>query len=432
VRITFRSTNAKAAWQSLQALAAASTPVSALVGASVAPEAEDIAILDAGPERVAEARLLAQSLRSQDHPPVMVLAAAPLAFPPPTGFGDGGGLFDGWLPLDNSPVALGRQVDRAKRLASARYELSSRRRTAERLRIATPAAGPARKLKVIYIGAPQPFFLSLERWTHAHDGVLTAAFTSFSGFDHLHDEAYDAAVLNAQEDPQTALTICGALRRNAGLHHLPTFVITAPGDEATKALAFERGASVVSSGEDPISLNWLFEAIRVERARAAVERGLFALRDQMGEPRAGLFRPNAFLTHLDTLCADHADGSRALSLVALQMLPLAANAPLDTGDWALAVTEAASLVGRLIRASDCATLIDDTIVLALTCTNHAGACKTVDRIVAVTDCTSFAGADAAAGGFVIAHSVIQQDPGEAAGALLERLLSPFTVRSLRA
>src|SRR5262249_31055186 len=154
--------------------------------------------------------------------------------------------------------------------------------------------------KVLYIGAPNRMFLALERAFAEYDGVVTAAFSSYAGFDHLHDDVFDAVVLNGVQDAPTALSLCSALRRNASLCLLPTMLVASPGDSTTAAAALERGAAAVAFAGASFSpsLGWLFEAIRRDRRRRAAEFDIRALRDVMGELRTGLFRRDAFDAHL--------------------------------------------------------------------------------------------------------------------------------------
>ena len=62
--------------------------------------------------------------------------------------------------------------------------------------------------KALYIGAPNAMFLALEHALAEHGGVVAAAFSSYAGFDHLHDELFDAVVLNGAQDSATALSLC--------------------------------------------------------------------------------------------------------------------------------------------------------------------------------------------------------------------------------
>jgi len=432
VRFTVRSFDALPAMALRDQVEATGRQAQIVFGYGLSPEGEDIAIIDADPARAAEARAIAEALRAQDETPLLVVAATRKDCPPPEGFTATNALFDATLSADLPTASFAKQLERAQRMATGKFELSMRRATAARLGCAAPAAGGQKKLKLLYVGAPLPAYLSLEQWITGHGGTLNAAFTSFTGFDHLHDEAFDALVVNAINDPQTALSICGALRRNAGLYHLPTFMIVADGDEATQQAAFDKGAAIVANGEDRAALSWLFEAMRLERSRAAIDRGLQAYRDLMGEPRTGLFRPEAFRAHLDTLATEHIQRARVLSLIALRIEPAFGGRPPAADKLSRAVSEAAALAGRLLRSSDSPMLLGDTFVAALPNTMRAGAHRAAERVSAVADCTTFAAEDGSAGPLSFAQSVVQQEPGEGAASLLDRLLAPLEDRAMTA
>ena len=432
MRLTVRSFDALPALALQQAVAATGREAQAVFGHGLAPDGEDIAIVDADPARSAEARSIAEALRAQDESPLLVLAATRSDCPPPEGFSQSNPLFDATLAADAPPEAFSRQLERAQRMATGKFELTMRRLTARRIGCADPAGAASKRLKLLYVGAPLPSYLRLERWAEGHGGSLSAAFTSFSGFDHLHDEAFDALVINAVNDPGTALSICGALRRNAGLFHLPTCLLTAPGDEATRQAAFDKGAAVAAAADDEKALSWLFEAIRLERARAAIDRGLMAYRDVMSAPATGLFRAEAFRAHLETLAEEHVRRARVLSLVALKIGPAYGARPPVAKTLARAISEAAALAGRLLRSSDSPALIGDVFVAALPNTMLAGAHRTAERISAVADCTTFAAEEGSAGPLSFAQSVVQQEPGESAASVLNRLLAPFDEKALTA
>jgi two-component system cell cycle response regulator PopA len=410
--LTVRSFDALPAFALKEAVAATGREAPILFGYGLSPEGEDIAIVEADPARATEARAIAEMLRAQDETPLLVLAATRSDCPPPEGFERADALFDATLATDVAPAALGRQLERAERMATGKFELAMRRATARRIGCADPAGAAPKKLKLLYVGAPLPAYLSLERWVAGHGGALSAAFTSFSGFDHLHDEAFDALVVNAVSDPSTALSICGALRRNAGLFHLPTCLLTAPEDEATRQAAFDKGAAVAAAAEDP--------------------RALLAYRDVMSAPRTGLFRTEAFYAHLETLAQEHIRRARILSLLALKISPAFGARRPEAQTLSRAVAEAAGLAGRLLRASDTPALIGDLFIAALPNTAIGGALRTAERISAVADCATFAAEDGSAGPLSFAQSVVQQEPGESASSLLKRLLAPFDERALTA
>jgi two-component system cell cycle response regulator PopA len=330
---------------------------------------------------------------------------------------------------------LAAQMDAWLRVAIAEEERTRRNATAQAQSIPAPQPLEPRKLKALYIGAPSAMFLALERTLTEQGGLVAAAFTSYTGFDHLHDEPFDAVVLNGAQDPSTAVSLCAALRRNATLYHLPTMVLTAPGDNATAAAAIDRGASAVADAHAPYgpSLGWLFEAVRRERSRRAAEHEMRALRDLMGEARTGLWKRAPFEDHLTRLANDHHASGRPMSVVALRVTPAIGAREPSAEAWRKGFAEIASLAARLMREADSGvTFGHDIIALALPAARLRNAQRTAERIASVAECTAFASGDDGAGPLVFEQSVVELQPGESGSALLARALRAIEVEAIPA
>ena len=87
----------------------------------------------------------------------------------------------------------------------------------------TPELGdlsPDRKFRVLFIGKATPSFMVIVNAMQDKGVEVTAAFTSFSAFDYLHGEPFDAVVMNALEHSEPAFSISEAMRRNSKLYHL--------------------------------------------------------------------------------------------------------------------------------------------------------------------------------------------------------------------
>jgi two-component system cell cycle response regulator PopA len=432
MRVSVRSYDARRARALQEALAAGGVEAVALVGPlpSRTQIADDIALIDAAPEAFAwaeeEARRIARSVSR----PTAIVAASRAAEPPV----DDATAFDAWIQIDAPDGVVEQELVSIQRRSAARTELRRRIETARARGIATSALETNGPWRALYIGEPSPFFLAQERAFEAVDGRLEAAFSSFMGFDFLHDSRFDAVTLNATKDPATALALCGALRRNARLHHLPTAVIVKRGDTATIAGAVDRGATLIVHADEPPepTLRWLFEKVRRGRRHAHVEAGLTALkRACMG--RAGLFDADYFADHLARLAdAAHLSG-RPLTLAALRIC-LAPGARSRSADaWDRSVAQIGELAGRLVRAHDAAALLQaDVIVIALPDSHAAEGRHTAERVSGVVECTSFASGEGDAGPIVLEHSVVELNAGEGGGALLVRALDPFVAEGVRA
>ncbi len=434
MRIVVRSQEAKTARAAQERLAAAGLDAVAFPGPPdrLAPNGEDIVIVDAAEGGLAAATPFAEAARIRC--PIAVLAGLRHSDPPPPGL-QGVAAFNGAIALDAPSALLAAQVEAAVRAGIADEERKRRIATASTLGAAPPLPGEARKLKALYIGPPTPLFLSLERALAAYGGLVAAAFSSYSGFDHLHDDVFDAVVINGASDPVTAISLCAALRRNASLHHLPTLMVINPGDHARAQAAIQRGASAVVEVNAPSgpALGWLFEAIRRERRRRAAEHDLRAMRDILGDARTGLFNREPFEAHLARLADDHQANGRPFSLAALRvLLAPGAREPSDEV-WRKGFNEIANLSARLIRDADCgAAFGTDFIVVALPATEMLGARRLAERVASVAECTAFAAGERDAGPLVFEQSVAELQPGESGAALLARALRVFELESATA
>lgn len=436
MRIVVRCQDPRAARAAQDALALAGVTALALPGPPehpfTTPEGEDAIIIVEPNEGVAIR--YAQAARTAGRLPLAILWGVNSAAPPASGL-EAPAAFTGIVALDAPPPLLAAQVSAAIRTGAAEEERNRRRETVRALGLAAPKPPKQRKLKALYIGAPSPIFLSLEAAFGRHGGLVAAAFSSFIGFDHLHDEAFDAVVLNGAHDAATALSLCSALRRNASLYHLPTMMVISPGDEATATTAIERGASSIAPVNAPsdVSMAWLFEAIRRERRRTGAEHDSRALGDAMGDTRTGLFRRAAFDAHLNQLALDHHASGRPLTVAALRVLPAHGASMPSEQVWSRGFTEIASLAARLIRDADCGvTLGADWIVLALPATDIEGARRTAMRIAAVAECTAFASGEGGCGPLVFEQSVAEMQPGESGAGVMTRALSALEYESATA
>lgn len=339
----------------------------------------------------------------------------------------------GAIALDAASPLLRAQLLSWLRVAVAEEERSRRLATAGEIGVAAPPPLGCRALNALYIGAPSTAFLPLDHLLTADGGQFSAAFSSFAGLDHLHDDVFDAVIINGAVDASAALSWCAALRRNASLFHVPTLFLAATGDDATAVAALERGACAVADNPDASSFGWLFEAVRRDRRRRVAEHDLHGLRDRMGDARTGLWRADAFDVHLRRLAEDHHTSGRPLSLVALRVLSAhGASAP-SPELWRKGFAEIGSLTARLMRSADSgASFGHDLIVVALPASPLSDAKRTGERIAAVAECTAFASGDAGVAPLIFEQSAVELQPGESGRGMLARALRAIDVESIPA
>jgi two-component system cell cycle response regulator PopA len=431
VRIVVRAVNPRLAREAQAQLDRVNVHALALAGAyRPSPDGEDITIIPSGdPDPCALARA---ALDSPAAPLICLAGHSAVSPPPPSGPASP---FAGAIALDAQVHLLAAQIEAWKRIAVSQDERARRRSTATATGAPMPTPLAKRPLTSLYVGPPSAAFLALDHVFSAMSGSIAATFTSFSGFDHLHDQPFDAVILNAAQDAAKALSFCAALRRNSSLYHAPTMVVTSPGDAATATSALERGACATTETNALCTkaLAWLFEAIRRERLRREAEYDMRAYRDLMGDTRTGLWLPGPFNAHLGRLASDHHASGRALALCAFRVLPAhGARAP-SVDAWNRGFNEIASLAARLMRDADSGAVCGaDAIAIALPASDLAGAKRTAERIAAVAECTAFAANEDGAGPLVFEQSAVELQAGESGPGLLARALRALELDAIQA
>ncbi|MBU6373802.1 MAG: hypothetical protein KJS97_13830, partial [Alphaproteobacteria bacterium] len=330
------------------------------------------------------------------------------------------------LDVDAPDAALLRHIDLVTRAAIGADERDARIETLSALGLSRPrpASIAPKGARILFVGRPDPYFLAIERAATRAGVDLTAALTSFAAFDHLHDERFDAVLINGASDTGAALSLCGALRRNSELNTLPTLFVTAA-DGAVAQDAAERGAAVIAAVDQAptIAFSWLLRAVAFERRRRAVEADLAAIAGAVAEPRSALANPLFAERHVETLARRHHLSGRPLSIAALKLGPAPGATPAHPAVWARAFSEAASITARLVRDADLAAVWDETTLLfTLPALDAAAAETALARIAAVGECTAFA-TDGAAGPLSFHSSVATLAPGESGAGLLARALA---------
>ncbi len=285
--------------------------------------------------------------------------------------------------------------------------------------------------QILYVGEPTPRYLALQRGLADCDARVTACFSTFSAFDFLHERDFDAVVLNAIDATEPAFTICGGLKRNTRLYHLPVVLMTdierfKPIDEA-----FERGASDLlphDASPDELARRVLSLA-RERRRRDAVKAAFSRARghdpsDDVVDITTGLATAQFFVDHLDTMARRARAVSRPLSLILVRVAtPQSISRPTreDT------MRQIGGMVRHLVRAEDLAARVQGSLfAVAMPGAPYGAAKAAAKRLESVGECTAFEGDDFEDPFQVKMESVVAElEPSELGSRFLSRLMDEF-------
>jgi two-component system cell cycle response regulator PopA len=328
-------------------------------------------------------------------------------------------------PLHPSQAAF--RLETLVRTATAQEELELRTETfAERGRKLDPTDDDDAPWRILTVGEPAPRFLALSNTLTQNGAQVVGAFTAYTAFDYLHEQAFEAVVLWGGENEQEALSIAAGMRRNTRLYHIPALLYLRPDGDVSLSEVFHRGVSDVTTHDvpDADTAERVIELARAYRHQVSIRKALNRARGSgLMDSATGLFTRDLFASHLARLTKSAQLRNRDLSVCVLKLTERAELAPLRADGWVdRAVPQIGSMIGRLVRAEDTAARLGpETFALALPATGLQAARAAAERIAAVIGCTAF---DAGEGRppFVVEFDigVAEVESGETAGRALER------------
>lgn len=303
--------------------------------------------------------------------------------------------FDSTLfaPMHASQIA--NRVNAMIRLGVMDGEITRRLETLKDSFGQTPCIGdlsPNRKFRVLFIGKASPSFMIIVNALQDKGVNVTAAFTSFSAFDYLHGEPFDAVVMNALEESEPAFSITEAMRRNSKLYHTPTLFLVNSKTFTDYEAAYKRGARDIidrDADSDEIS-GRILELANYHRIHEQMKSDFTALAVDAAIDPSGKAYSQAFMrAHLPRVLADAGKSNLPVTLIGLKLLCSSVD---DVTEDAIeaAYTQSAELINNLVRMQDVVCRWDeDKFVLAFYDTIASDAKNILMRIKALLDCTVY-------------------------------------------
>ncbi len=306
----------------------------------------------------------------------------------------GEGLFASLLRPPVHPAQLEARLQAALRVALMEEEAVQRRKTMASLGEDAFADFPAGMDKeppaILFVGAAAPQFIALKNALEQAGAHVTAAMTSFTAFDYLHDRSFDAIVLNALGENEPAFTIVAAMRRNTRLFHVPAILLVDPNkfDEVDEAYA--RGASDLmhANANEAVTRQRILGLAR-ERRRHEQTKAMFesVRTTAVIDKESGLFNPTFFANHLARMTRRAREINRPLSLAVLR-----ASTPPNIEQLyrESARRQLGGMLRHLVRAEDMASRLGaGAFAIVMPGTAEVSAAIAAKRIEGVIDCTAF-------------------------------------------
>jgi len=251
---------------------------------------------------------------------------------------------------------------------------------------------PDRKFRVLFIGKAAPSFMIIINALRDKGVDVIAAFTSFSAFDYLHGEPFDAVVMNALEQPEPAFSISEAMRRNAKLYHTPTLFLVNGQSFKEHDAAYERGArDIINIQAEPEEISGrILELANYHRIHEQMKSNFIALAIEGARDETSAAYSRRFMrAHLPRMLRDAKKSNHTTTLIGLK-LNCNSTGNVTESAIASAYAQTTELIGNLVRMQDVVCRWDEDIfVLAFHNTIETEAKTILSRIQALLECTTY-------------------------------------------
>jgi len=114
------------------------------------------------------------------------------------------------------------------RLANMEQEIGLRLETLERdfgITHERPKVNENEPFNILFVGKASPEFMVVINALQRKNVHVVAAFTSFTAFDYLYEQTFDAVVMNGLVSLDSALSVTQTMRKNAKLYHVPALLL---------------------------------------------------------------------------------------------------------------------------------------------------------------------------------------------------------------
>lgn len=303
--------------------------------------------------------------------------------------------FDTTLFSPMHPSQIANRVNGMIRLGAMESEIGRRLATLSETFNFHPDLGdmtPNRRFRVLFIGKASPAFMVIINALQDKGVDVIAAFTSFSAFDYLHGEPFDAVVMNALEQTEPAFSISAAMRRNSRLFHTPTLFLTDKNTFGSHDAAYAKGAhDIIEVDADPQEISGrILELANYHRVHEQLKADFSALTTGVARDSSGTAFSREFMeAHFPRLLGDAKTADVPLTMMSLRLVPRNIDAA-ESQKLSDVAENIAVLLGNLVRMQDLVCRWDaETFILAFYNTNRAEAEIILNRIEALIESSTF-------------------------------------------
>lgn len=304
-------------------------------------------------------------------------------------------VFDNIIIGPAHPKQIANRVEAYLRFGAMEQEINLRKATLEQnfgSYIPSLEEGQTPAFRILFIGKASPSFMVIMHALKENNVEVTAAFTSFSAFDYLHETAFDAVVMNAVEEADPSIAIIETMRRNSRLFHVPALFVTRNDDSTYRDRAHQKGATdFIDVNSDPAEISRrILELAKYHRLYKNLKETFQRLGDEVTLNNLNACYNHDFMDkHAKRVVKTSKDTDQTISFIGLKLHPQCSSEVVPSR-IKTAFTDIGKTLKSLVRLQDTVSFYaPDIYLLMLSDTRYDEAEIIVERISALLNCTAF-------------------------------------------
>lgn len=278
------------------------------------------------------------------------------------------------------------------RLRQMEREINLRLKTLEKdfnLQPNLPSPSKQSRFNILFIGKASPEFMVIINALQKRNVNVVAAFTSFTAFEYLYEQTFDAVVINGLGTIEPAKTIVETMRKNALLYHVPTLMLIDRDTFSEHDFFFLKGLNDVidaKSAPEQISSR-IIEQANFYRLHERLKFEFGGLGGQdCTYPGTDLYSKTFFNAHIARLAQDCRRRNQPLSLSLIRVKP---NKTYKKSETDTAYSEVGKIIKNLLRMQDTVARMEPNLFsIAFPGQTTAELKPVADRLSAVLNCAS--------------------------------------------
>ncbi len=286
------------------------------------------------------------------------------------------------------PAQIVLRISSLLRLAEMEQEIGLRLQTLQQdfnITPDIPAQNTHTRFKILFIGNASPEFMIIINALQKKHVNVVAAFTSFTAFDYLYEQTFDAVVMNGLRSNEPAFSVTQTMRKNAKLYHVPTLLLINTNNFTQQDTAYQAGINDIIDAKSSLEeiSSRILEQANFHRTHENLKQVFNTLGGEACiDPLTRHYNQRFFNAHLTRVRQFY----RNLDLpISLCLIRVRANVKTTTPDALRGVYQhIGNMISNLIRLQDITARLDDNIfVIAFPGQSMTQLQSVVERITSI-------------------------------------------------